>query len=395
MARDPRSKDRRESEDSLPEEELPLLYPEDDEEVAAAPVEEIYDPFAEELPSNVPDAPERRPTSPPAPGHRPDSGADKPSGREGEKLYRLLDMQGTQGKATSGARSDPVSPEDSAPDRRNRPSPPRSDSSASQSAGSVFEPASGAPAAPPSGSRPPVRPSRPKRTRPQPAPTPQRQDQPAESVFQPRTADRARSEPDRTGELPEDPRDLPKVKPPYERAREAGPVVTTVAILLAVSVAIMLTGGTIGALVMLAGLAWGVYRLCLILPAPVRVTPEQAVREFYDAFCHRLPNYRRMYLLLSVPAKRDKEISSYRAFCAYWRWRQAQVVGKSYFGAAGFEVERFEAKYNSQRTFAAVSFTLLLHRRGNPHDAVLIRPVSTTVVKGKDGSWYLNEGTLP
>lgn len=405
MARD-RPPDSGSARDSpIPEDEdLPLLYPDDEQDAADDPVEEVYDPFAEDTWSNSRAEPSNRDrgtadsqdaspeAGPPSPARR--SGpAGRSAGQEGEKLNRLLDIPGTE---SSGTQQRSAGPNPSASGGRvPRPTvPPQPGPAEPPTGGSVFEPAGGQAGTPPAAGRT-AGAGRAKRPRPRARPAPQRHEQPAESVFQPRaTADRSeQSRP--VDELPEDPRDLPKVKPKYERGREAGPVGITLAIIVAVGLLTMLAGSAVGSLIMLAGSAWFVYRMCLILPHPVRVTPEQAVREFYEAFCHLVPNFRRMYLLLSVPAKRDKQVSSYRAFRAYWRWRQAQVVGKSWFETVGFELERFETKYNSQRTFAAVDFTLLLYRRGHSNDPVLVRPVSTTLVKGRDGSWYLNEGVLP
>jgi hypothetical protein len=400
MARDRPSKDRP-IRDPIPEDEdLPLLYPEEDDVSGGVSGQDLYDPFAEDTWSDPPAGegpgePDRgpgpadrgrpaeassmpgKPPIPPPP--KPGGSGTKPTRRdEGERLHRLLDIESTDTDPPRTSQD-----EDSL----------RGVGNASQARSeSVFEPIR---VAPPPGPR--ARPERSGKRRPRPRPADRKPEQSAETVFQPRkVADDARSgRPGPDVELPEDPRDLPKVKPTYDRGREAGPIFISVVILLAVGVATTVNGTVAGVLVVLGGLAWGVYRFALILAHPVRVTPEQAVREFYDAFCHRVPNYRRMYLLLSVPAKRDKQINSYRAFCAYWGWRQAQVVGKRYIEAAAFDIERFEAKYNAQRTFATVDFTLLLYRRGNPQNPVFVRPVSTTLVKGRDGSWYLNEGTLP
>lgn len=373
MARDRPSKDRPDR-DSIPEDEdLPLLYPEDDENSVGGSKEELYDPFAEDVWNDPP-------TGKPA-ALRPEASAGsgtnpKRRGEEGERLHRLLDIESTGGDEPARGVGDAGASRGGGRD------------AAGVGGGSVFEPAGAAPTSRRGGTR---------RRRPRPRPAGPQAGQSGETVFQPRAAAEM-DRPERGGTedgLPEDPRDLPKVKPTYDRGREAGPIVITVVVLVVVGMVAWVDGTLIGLPLMLAGMAWGLYRLALVLPHPVRVTPEQAVREFYDAFCHRVPNYRRMYLLLSVPAKREKQINSYRAFCAYWRWRQAQIVGKNWIEAAGFDIERFDAKYNAQRTFAAVDFTLLLYRRGQPQSPVFVRPVSMTLVKGRDGSWYLNEGVLP
>ena len=52
-------------------------------------------------------------------------------------------------------------------------------------------------------------------------------------------------------------------------------------------------------IVWLTGFSCAFYRFVITVEAPVRTTPEQGMREFLEAFCHRFPNYRRMYDFLT------------------------------------------------------------------------------------------------
>src|SRR5262245_18196792 len=61
------------------------------------------------------------------------------------------------------------------------------------------------------------------------------------------------------------------------------------------------------------------YPLAVTLERPVRVTPEQAVKDYYDALSHSLPHYRRMWLLLSSAGRTCPEFAEFEVFESYWR----------------------------------------------------------------------------
>jgi hypothetical protein len=152
--------------------------------------------------------------------------------------------------------------------------------------------------------------------------------------------------------------------------------------------------GLVGIVGLLTWVVWLIYRFALILPHPVRVTPEQAVREFLDSLGHLMPNFRRMYLLLTSDAQ--QAFGSFGAFRAYWQWRRCQVMASDWVvKAVRYEIANFQTEYNAERTLADVTFTLTLFVPGQP-DKAIRRPVTWTLVKGqRDGSWYLNDGMLP
>ncbi len=62
--------------------------------------------------------------------------------------------------------------------------------------------------------------------------------------------------------------------------------------------------GTAGLLLLIGGLVAVVlcYPIVITLERPVRVTPEQAARDYFGALSHHFPHYRRMWLLLAPGA---------------------------------------------------------------------------------------------
>jgi len=60
------------------------------------------------------------------------------------------------------------------------------------------------------------------------------------------------------------------------------------------------------------------YPILITLERPVRITPEQAVRDYYGALSHHVPHFRRMWLLLSKAGKISSAFGSFEGFKAYW-----------------------------------------------------------------------------
>ena len=61
------------------------------------------------------------------------------------------------------------------------------------------------------------------------------------------------------------------------------------------------------------------YPMLITLERPVRVTPEQAIRDYYNALSHHVPHLRRMWLLLSTAGRVSPAFGSYEGFKGYWR----------------------------------------------------------------------------
>ena len=157
-------------------------------------------------------------------------------------------------------------------------------------------------------------------------------------------------------------------------------------------------GAWVSGLLVFLGLAYGTYHIVISLEIPVRVTPEQAVQEFYAALGHRLPNYRRMYSLLTADAKRPDNFPDFPGFRSYWKKRVTRF-SRSYewLTPLDFRVEGFKCRYNPERTLANVRYKLQVFARSRTVSGEPIAEfdLRNLLAKGPDSQWYLNDGTLP
>jgi hypothetical protein len=140
------------------------------------------------------------------------------------------------------------------------------------------------------------------------------------------------------------------------------------------------------------------YPILITLERPVRITPEQAVRDFYNALSHHAPHYRRMWLLLSDSGKYAGAFATFDGFHNYWKTRLAQLSeGRaSPITPLKFEVVDFRSEKSAGKTETEADFTVQILVRGKHAEGPVesIR-VHATLVKGPDRMWYLDRGTLP
>ncbi len=152
----------------------------------------------------------------------------------------------------------------------------------------------------------------------------------------------------------------------------------------------LLAGG--GALVILS------YPILITLERPVRITPEQAVADYFAALSHHAPHYRRMWLLLSREGRISPSFGSFEGFQAYWRGRIASLKSgrASSFTPLKFQVSDFRSEKSAGKTEIEAAFTVSISVRGRSQDGPVEEfRVTTTLVKGPDRMWYLDKGTLP
>jgi hypothetical protein len=139
------------------------------------------------------------------------------------------------------------------------------------------------------------------------------------------------------------------------------------------------------------------YPILITLERPVRVTPEQAARDYFGALSHHLPHHRRMWLLLSSRGRVSPCFASYEGFKKYWHTRVAQLRQ----GQAGplsplvFIVSDFRADKSAGKTELKGSFNVKVFVRGRRSQG----PITTLAVerdftRGPDNMWYLDDGTL-
>jgi len=157
--------------------------------------------------------------------------------------------------------------------------------------------------------------------------------------------------------------------------------------------------GTTALILLLGGLGAAVlsYPILITLERPVRITPEQAARDYFGALSHHFPHYRRMWLLLSARGRSSPQFASYEGFKAYWIAR----LGQLHEGHAGrfsplvFQVEEFHAGKSAGKTEIDARFRLRVLVRGRrsagPIESMFLE---RSFVRGPDGMWYLNDGTL-
>jgi hypothetical protein len=158
---------------------------------------------------------------------------------------------------------------------------------------------------------------------------------------------------------------------------------------LAVALVALILGGAVA--VILA------YPILITLERPVRITPEQAVRDYYGALSHHLPQYRRMWLLLSTAGRVSSAFGSFAGFKNYWKDRLASMRQ----GHAGsltplvFDVTEFQADKSAGKARIDAEFKLSVsirgQRKGGPIQKI---PLKIALVRGPDKMWYLENGTL-
>jgi hypothetical protein len=191
----------------------------------------------------------------------------------------------------------------------------------------------------------------------------------------------------------------------WSRGAEWGPNLLVVgAWLFAVALIVYFLMGWdiwIALLVLLVGLAAAVvlsYPILITLERPVRITPEQAVRDFYGALSHHVPHYRRMWLLLSRAGRTTSSYGSFEGFKAYWKDKLRTIKGDR-AGAMTplvFEVENFRGDKSAGKSQVLVHFTLKISVRGRRQAGPISSiPGEVGLVRGPDKMWYLESGTLP
>jgi hypothetical protein len=197
----------------------------------------------------------------------------------------------------------------------------------------------------------------------------------------------------------------PGVLQPWTRAAEWGPALLVLgswsaAVLLLVYFALgaeayglatmLLIGGSVVAAILS-------YPILITLERPVRVTPEQAARDYFAALSHHLPHHRRMWLLLSARGRVSPCFASYEGFKNYWNTR----VGQLRQGHAGplsplvFVVSDFRAEKSGGKTEIDGKFTVNVFMRGRRSAGAIANfAVERNFTRGPDNMWYLDDGTL-
>jgi hypothetical protein len=225
----------------------------------------------------------------------------------------------------------------------------------------------------------------------------------------PRTRARARPEPELAEDFQEadesGPRDRGRpttlydpesaVEQVWSRGAEWWPSLVAIAVVAVIMWFSLFHAPTMLVLVVgLAALALLSYPIVITLERPVRITPEQAARDYYAALSHKFPHYRRMWLLLSANGRHSSRFDSFPEFKAYWKGRLAELNGgkPAWPNPLGFSVVDYKGEKSGGKAVADAKFTVRVTRSAaTPVDSVR---VSATFVRGPDNMWYLDVGTL-
>lgn len=192
----------------------------------------------------------------------------------------------------------------------------------------------------------------------------------------------------------------------WTRSAEWGPTVVllaAVAFVLFVLVYALIANELFGpaVIVLLAGglgLAFLAYPILITLERPVRMTPEQAIKDYYGALSHHFPHYRRMWLLLSTAGRTSGSFASFEGFSKYWSDRLAQLRGDrvSSFTPLKFQVVDFKSEKSAGVSEISVQFKLEISARGQSDQGPIASiPMQMDLVRGPDRMWYLDKGTIP
>ena len=195
-----------------------------------------------------------------------------------------------------------------------------------------------------------------------------------------------------------------EVDPVWSRAAEWGPDLVRVALAgLGTLVLLWLTSGsfTLASLVLLLGGSATVllcYPILITLERPVRITPQQAVTDFFAAASHHFPHYRRMWLLLSPAGRASGSFRDFEHFRTHWRGRveswKRDRAGK--YTPLRFEVVDFMGDKSTGQSSAKATYTVHIYVRGQDDQGpVASYKMAHGLSKGPDRMWYLNLGALP
>lgn len=195
------------------------------------------------------------------------------------------------------------------------------------------------------------------------------------------------------------------VEQTWSRWAEWGPSIVRVALALVVALTLIWFGFSLDAPILsmaVTALLLAIplilsYPILITLERPVRITPEQAVRDYFGALSHHVPHYRRMWLLLSRVGRTTTDFASYEGFQEYWNRRLAELRGDSVraWTPLQFEVTDFKAEKSvgKPRIEARYHVTVLVRGRRSAGPIYSARH-RTTLVRGPDRMWYLESGKL-
>lgn len=142
------------------------------------------------------------------------------------------------------------------------------------------------------------------------------------------------------------------------------------------------------------------YPLVVGLERPVRMSPERAVRDYFEALEHHRPLLRRMWIFLSPEGRESRFFTNEDGFRLYWqrRIREWQHRGNAWqltpiAVAIGQVHDKTDAHNHDLRH---LHFTVQISLRGKrAAGPVATYELNWSAVRGPDRQWYLLNGDLP
>ncbi len=197
--------------------------------------------------------------------------------------------------------------------------------------------------------------------------------------------------------------DHDEVDPVWTRAAEWGPDLVRVGLVAPATLVLAwfsLNSLDLLFLILLVGGAACVllsYPIAVTIERPVRITPEQAVSDFFFAASHHFPHYRRMWLLLTPTARASGRFSTYDSFKTHWaervaHWKKGRggLSTPLTFRVSDFRGDKSVGQSTSQVEYT-VRVTLRDQEAGKP---IASYSMAHRLVKGPDRMWYLDQATL-
>ncbi len=142
------------------------------------------------------------------------------------------------------------------------------------------------------------------------------------------------------------------------------------------------------------------YPLAVGLERPIRMSPERAVRDYFESLEHHGPLYRRMWIFLAPEGQTSRSYADYESFRLYWkqRIREWQHRGNAWpMTPVAITIDRFESKPDPEDPESrSLNFTVNVSLRGHRSQGpIATYSLNWRAVRGPDQQWYLSVGNLP
>lgn len=140
------------------------------------------------------------------------------------------------------------------------------------------------------------------------------------------------------------------------------------------------------------------YPILITLERPVRVTPEQALQDYFDSLNHWLPQYRRMWLLLASPRQDSPPLYDVGALRSYWKERIHKLRTEHQLptGPLSFTISGYKSEKSAGKSALVAKYTIDVRAGGRTTTPPIASYAdSQSLVRGPDRMWYLTKARMP